>query len=126
MALSHPAFDESQAPGAKKMRLGLIVRSLFVSTPKTQIYCPHCNSLLKAFLMPDGAGWETDKPQWACFNNNCPYYKGGWEWMKKQYNATASYRYRVLDPKNPKTKPKPLLVQTEDAATHLIIDDENL
>ncbi len=56
--------------------------------------CPHCNSKLQAFELPDEGGWEGDF-QLACFNDECPYYVRGWQHIEEKYNAHASYRYRV-------------------------------
>ena len=58
--------------------------------------CPHCNEPLKAFELPDGAGWSSEF-QLACFNDECPYYVRGWAHMESNYAVKSSYRYR-LDP----------------------------
>ena len=45
--------------------------------------CPHCGSSLKKWLVPEEATWD-DEFFMVCFNNDCSYYKRGWEWMKEQ------------------------------------------
>lgn len=91
-----------------------------MSSPKVNLTCPHCNAMLKAFRMPDGAGWD-EKVQWACFNNECSYFKEGWEWMMEKYSAKSSYRYRVADPDKPTGTP--LAVNNETMLLDLIIED---
>ena len=81
--------------------------------------CPHCKVALKTFKMPLESGWE-EGCQWACFNDECSYYKTGWEWMWQQYRVKASYRYRLT---NLQSKyPKPLAVWSESALRELIIE----
>ena len=58
--------------------------------------CPHCGAVLQEFELPEAAGWD-QRFHLACFNNDCPYYQRGWDWMMSQYNVKVSYRYR-LDP----------------------------
>ena len=65
--------------------------------------CPHCDESLQAFQLPDNTGWQTDFHV-ACFNDECPYYLRGWEWMEQRYGVKSSYRYRI-DPANGKASP---------------------
>ena len=58
--------------------------------------CPHCGAVLQFFELPEAGGWD-QRCHLACFNNDCPYYRRGWDWMMSQYNVKVSYRYR-LDP----------------------------
>src|SRR4030066_15170 len=62
---------------------------------KKQI-CPHGGAVLQVCEMPEAGGWDR-LYHLACFNNDCPYYRRGWDWMMSQYNVKVSYRYR-LDP----------------------------
>ncbi len=81
--------------------------------------CPHCSRALQPFLLPDNTGWQTDLHV-ACFNDECPYYKRGWEWMKTRYNQRASYRHAI----NPTTGASlPIPVWSESAARDMIVDD---
>ena len=88
--------------------------------PQTNLTCPHCNERLQAFTLPDNTGWETPY-QWACFNNDCPYYKSGWDWMWENYEVRASYRYRIVDENS--GKGSPLAVWSETALLDRIIKE---
>ncbi|MHC4942205.1 MAG: ogr/Delta-like zinc finger family protein [Planctomycetota bacterium] len=68
--------------------------------------CPHCNEKLSRWLNPDDSSWGWGY-QLVCFNDECPYYKRGWDWMKEHYNVTASYRFR-FNPENGATGPLPV------------------
>mgnify|MGYP003574263919 CR=1 FL=1 len=57
--------------------------------------CPHCGGGLGRWTPPDSSTWTGE--QRICLNDDCPYYKKGWVWMRDQYGVHASYRYR-LDP----------------------------
>ncbi len=82
--------------------------------------CPHCGVRLRKWLVPDGANWVEEFFA-VCFNDDCSYYKEGWEWMRQQYNQTTSYRYMV----NPATgTPSPLPVWSKSAMREMIVDDE--
>ena len=57
--------------------------------------------------------------QCVCFNDQCPYFVGGWKWMLEQFNVTASYRYR-FDPATGESGPLP--VWSKQALRNNIID----
>ena len=87
---------------------------------KSPLTCPHCGALLKRFSLPEAGGWDTDY-QLACFNDDCPYYREGWDWMRENYEAKASYRYRV----DPATGcASPLAVWSPTALLDRILDDD--
>jgi hypothetical protein len=55
--------------------------------------CPHCGAKLERFELPEAIfdhAWD-----FACFNDDCPYYVRGWTWMEQEYGVRASYRHRV-------------------------------
>jgi hypothetical protein len=82
--------------------------------------CPHCNTPLQAFKLPDNTGWQ-DEIHFACFNDDCPYYRRGWEHMTETYSMKVSYRYRVI----PETgKSSPLPVWSPEAMRDRILDAE--
>ncbi len=82
--------------------------------------CPHCDTPLQAFKLPDNTGWHGDV-QLACFNNDCPYYRRGWQRMESNYGANASYRYRVI----PSTgKASPLAVWSDEALRDRIVSSD--
>jgi len=68
--------------------------------------------------MPEAAAYDSPY-HWACFNNDCGYFREGWDWMLQNYRARASYRYRV-DPSTGKVSP--LGVWSEDALLDQIVD----
>ena len=82
--------------------------------------CPHCNAQLKKWRVPPGATWD-DEYFLACFDNDCSYYKRGWDWMMEQYSQKASYRYAV----NPTTGASlPLPVWSDTATSEMLFDDD--
>ena len=83
--------------------------------------CPHCEAELQAFELPEAGGWD-EKYHLACFNNDCPYYQRGWNWMLEHYNARVSYRYR-LDPES--GKQSPIAVWSETALVDRIIKKDD-
>jgi hypothetical protein len=83
--------------------------------------CPHCEQALQAFELPPDTGWSTEF-QLACFNDDCPYYVNGWQWMMERYQVRTSYRYRV----DPATgHPSPLAVWSATALRDRIIEAES-
>lgn len=82
--------------------------------------CPHCGESLKRFALPDGTGFDGPY-QLACFNNDCSYYREGWDWMFEKYEVKASYRFRV-DPTTGGVTP--LAVWSETALVDRIVEEE--
>jgi len=91
-----------------------------VSSSSEAVCCPHCSHPLSAFRLPDNSGWQ-EEFHLACFNDQCPYYRRGWDLMWERYEVKASYRYR-LDPATGVASP--LAVWSPDAIKDRIIDGE--
>jgi hypothetical protein len=88
-----------------------------VDIPKN---CAHCGSRLKKWRVPEDATWN-EEHFWVCFNDDCPYYKRGWKWMKEHYNQHASYRYAV----NPTNGSTMMIPVWSDAATREMIEEND-
>jgi len=86
---------------------------------ETKRTCEHCGSRLLKWRVPDGATWE-EEFFYVCFNDDCPYYRRGWEWMKEQYQQRASYRFAV----NPANEASMMIPVWSDTATREMIVDE--
>ena len=85
--------------------------------PKT---CPYCGARLSKWRVPEDATWD-EEFFFVCFNDDCPYYREGWTWMKEQYNQRSSYRCAF----NPTTGvASPLPVWSPSATREMIVDDE--
>ena len=81
--------------------------------------CPHCETRLSKWLVPDDASWD-DEFFYVCFNNDCSYYKNGWSWMEQQFKQKASYRFAL----NPNTgAASPLPVWSDSATRQMIVDE---
>jgi hypothetical protein len=71
--------------------------------------------------VPEGATW-TEEFFFVCFNDACPYYRRGWDWMMQQYGRVASYRYAL----SPKTGAALQIPVWSDTATRerIVANDE--
>ncbi|MFH2001230.1 MAG: hypothetical protein ABIK28_16225 [Planctomycetota bacterium] len=83
--------------------------------------CPHCSVKLSRWRNPDVTSWGFGY-QLVCFNDECTYYKEGWQWMKDNYNVIASYRFR-FNPENGEIGPLP--VYSPKAGKLSIIQEED-
>lgn len=83
--------------------------------------CPHCGQVMKKWQNSPDLLWESDF-QFVCFNDDCPYYVRGWQWMESQYQVRASYRHR-LDPRTGKSGPVP--VWSSSALKDQIVPDDH-
>jgi len=85
-----------------------------------ELRCPHCGEPLSPFSVPENGGWESPF-HLACFNDDCPYFVRGWEWMEQHYGVKSSYRHR-FDPATGKASP--LAVWSREAIKDRILDAE--
>jgi hypothetical protein len=86
----------------------------------TRPLCPHCGEPLTPFTLPDAGGWDAPFHM-ACFNDDCSYFRRGWEWMESRFGVKASYRYR-LDPASGRSSP--LGVWSRAALRDRVLDAE--
>ncbi len=68
--------------------------------------CKYCESEMKATAFPPGhdLGFEY---VYICFNDECGYYKRGWDHMKENFKVNSSYRY-MFNPHNGSVGPIPV------------------
>jgi len=64
------------------------------SAVKKTLACPYCDGKLEKWAVPDGPFGQTwdSEFMYICFNDDCPYYVGGWDHMYSEGNRGVSYR----------------------------------
>jgi hypothetical protein len=72
---------------------------------KEPAICPHCNTKMNKWRTPADSTWISEF-QWVCFNDECPYFVRGWEFIQETQGVKASYRHR-LDPETGVSGPLP-------------------
>ena len=87
-----------------------------------QMRCPRCGSPMVRWANPQSSTWGGEY-QYVCFDDNCPYFVRGWDWMSSRFNVSASYRCRV-DPATGETGPLP--VWSSNALKDGIIDEREV
>ena len=83
--------------------------------------CPKCGSRMLRWYTPPDLSWGTPY-HYVCFNDECPYYVNGWEWMESRYNKKASYRHR-FNPFANESGPVPVW-SPEALRSRIMKDDE--
>jgi len=63
-------------------------------TMKHTLRCPHCGEKMLKWAVPDNpfeVTWDNEF-MYICFNDACPYYVRGWDFMYREGNRGCSYR----------------------------------
>jgi hypothetical protein len=82
--------------------------------------CKHCGQKMSKWEVPEQTTWNVEF-NYVCFNDECPYYVKGWEWLQEQYMAKASYRH-CIDPVSGRSRPLP--VWSSGALREGILEDK--
>ena len=89
---------------------------------KETLQCPYCGERLKKWAVPDNpfaCTWDNDF-MYICFNDGCPYYVRGWDFMYREGNRGVSYRL-MYHPEKDRCMPIP--VPTPGALRESIIEE---
>ncbi len=92
--------------------------------PNDPFQCPYCGDRLKKYEVPHSVYeidyWYEADYLYICFNDECPYFERGWEWMWSKMRRNVSYRHMY----NPTTrKSGPIPVPTSYALRDGIVED---
>ncbi len=68
--------------------------------------CPHCGQQMNKWEAPLDSIWGGEI-KYVCFDDDCPYYVRGWNWMEEKYGNKSSYRH-TINPETGATSPLPV------------------
>jgi len=69
---------------------------------KETLRCPYCGERMRKWAVPDnpfGQTWDNEF-MYICFNDGCPYFVRGWDYMYREGNRGVSYRLMFNPEKN--------------------------
>jgi SAM-dependent methyltransferase len=90
-------------------------------TVRKTLCCPHCGEKMRKWAVPDNPfayTWDNDF-MFICFNDACPYFVRGWDFMSREGNRGVSYRL-MYNPEKDCCQPIP--VPSHKALREGIID----
>ena len=90
-------------------------------TIKQTLRCPHCGEKMLKWAVPENpfeVTWDNDF-MYICFNDACPYYVRGWDFMYREGSRSCSYRL-MYNPEKDCCMPVP--VPTPKALRESIIE----
>lgn len=95
-----------------------------MSTNAKGMICPHCGMPMKKWQTPHvpfagSTTWDSEF-LYVCFNDECPYFVNGWDWMWNNYHQHVSYRH-MLDPSTGIRSP--IAVSSADSLKEMIIEE---
>ncbi len=76
---------------------------------KQTLRCPYCEQKLRKWIVPDNPFSQTwdNEFMYLCFNDHCPYYVLGWDFMYCKGNRGVSYRL-MYNPEKDRCMPIPV------------------
>ena len=75
-------------------------------TIEPMTHCPYCNEPLVRWATPMESSWG-GQIHLVCYNDDCRYFKDGWDHMWTNYEAKTSYRFK-FDPFTGQKGPLPV------------------
>jgi SAM-dependent methyltransferase len=76
---------------------------------KRTLSCPYCEARMKKWAVPENPFAQTwdNEFMYICFNDACPYFVRGWDFMHKEGNQGMSYRL-MYNPEKDRCMPVPV------------------
>jgi SAM-dependent methyltransferase len=76
---------------------------------KNSLRCPYCGERMKKWVVPENPFVQTwdNEFMYICFNDACPYFVRGWDFMYEEGNRGMSYRL-MYNPEKDRCMPVPV------------------